>query len=95
MTTESSYRIELTDVTRVSFECKKCEAALSLKADGWNAQSSCSECRERWLRDETVVHKALLELAHGFRVLVQHNDELPFILRFEVPQSAGQRDAES
>jgi hypothetical protein len=85
MTTARSYGIELTDVQRVSFECKTCHSVFSMPTDGWKPPARCPRgCDGEWANDHTVVGQSLHGLALHMQRLREHDKENLFSLRFDI-----------
>lgn len=85
MTTETVHKIELSDVARVTYECKDCGARISLPLGSWDTQFKCPRCGVAWAPTDTAAHKAVFALMQGFRELIERKGELKFSLSFEVP----------
>ena len=54
MTFERRIIVSLGDIKYISYECKKCEAKISISPDaGLSAPPRCPQCKDNWLPEST------------------------------------------
>lgn len=82
MTIETIHRLKLTDLERVSFECRECGSALVLKIKAIAVQSECPKCHAPWIDEETL-KRVFTAFANGLRLLLDQDADLRFVMRFE------------
>jgi len=83
MAVETTLRIGLTDVQRLTFECQKCKSVLGLAPARWfGTQHECPHCHEMWINTPDV-QDAAHGIITGLKYLLDHEAGLPFALRFE------------
>jgi hypothetical protein len=85
MTAETKTTLQLSDITAVEFECKKCHRIVSLPLPLKSPNQVPVECdcdiRQHWMPTGSDAHRSLLALMDYIERYANATNE-PFVLRF-------------
>jgi hypothetical protein len=93
MTSERRFVIDLADVRTFEFICKTCLATVGLNPARPNIviPSECPSCRQMWIADESVLHKAAYSFFRALQTFREFNAETKFEARITISESASDR----
>src|SRR5438876_12319688 len=90
MTSERRFVIDLSDVNTLEFMCKKCLATVGINPSRPNIiiPSDCPSCRERWITDESALHRAATNLFRALQTFREFSKETHFEACLTITENA-------
>jgi len=89
MTIDNSLVFDITDITNIQFECKKCKARCAASLSDWKmVVTHCPNCREPWLKSEGNLLQHVQWLRDTMAELAKPNKDNEFRIRFEVKNAS-------
>jgi hypothetical protein len=90
MTIDNSVIFDITDITNIQFECKKCKARFATSLSEWKTiVNQCPNCYMPWLKSGGNLQQYVGWLRDTLIELAKPNKDNEFLIRFEVRSASG------